>query len=303
MSNAHWNIDGKTVLLTGGTTGIGRATVEALARRGARVIFTARRPDDGDRVVAEVQAAVNDAQVSHRELHLDDLASIRGFGDDLRRDVDQLDVLINNAGISLAERRLTSDGFEMMFGVNHLGHFLLVEELRPLLSAAETARVVIVASDAHRFGGPLDFDDLQGERVKFGAVGGLRVYGRSKLANMLHTRRLAETFGDNVTANCVHPGFVRTRLARDTEATKLGERLIWPLASKFARSPAKGATASMYAACSSELSSRTGLYIVDEKVKKPADVARDDGAAERLWAASAELVGLDPSATEKSPTS
>ena len=296
MSSAGWNIAGKTVVVTGGTTGIGRATVEELARRGARVIFTARRPSDGDLVVAEVQAAVPDANVSHREMHLDDLASVREFAAGLRRDLGSLDVLINNAGISLSERRVTSDGFETMFGVNHLGHFLVVEELRPLLIAAGVARVVIVASDAHRFGGPLDFDDLQGERVKFGAFGGLRVYGRSKLANMLHTRRLATTFDAGaVTVNCLHPGFVRTRLARDTEATKMGERLVWPLASKFARSPAKGATASLYAACSPAMSGRTGLYLVDEQVKKPAAVALDDDAAARLWTVSADLVGLGES--------
>jgi retinol dehydrogenase 12 len=292
-NNQQWDVRGKTVVLTGGTTGIGRATVEELARRGAHVVFTARRPDDGDRVVDEVIAAVPGAAVSHRELHLDDLASVRELAGQLRNDLDSLDVLVNNAGVSLSERRLTTDGFEMMFGVNHLGHFLLVEELRPLLLSAESARIVIVASDAHRFGGPLDFDDLSGERVKFGSIGGLRVYGRSKLANMLHARRLASTFPDAaVTVNCLHPGFVRTRLARDSEATPIGERLVWPIASKFARSPLRGATASLYAACSPDLTNRSRLYLVDEKVKRPAAVALDDAAADRLWNVSAELVGL-----------
>jgi NAD(P)-dependent dehydrogenase (short-subunit alcohol dehydrogenase family) len=293
VTTTPWNISGKTVVLTGGTTGIGRATVEELARRGAHITFTARRPADGDLVVAEVTASVPEAVVGYRELQLDDLASVRLFARRLRSDFDSIDVLINNAGISLSERRLTADGFEMMFGVNHLGHFLLVEEIRPLLLAAGTARVVIVASDAHRFGGPLDFDDLQSERSKFGALGGLRVYGRSKLANMLHARQLAATFADDaVTVNCLHPGFVRTRLARDGEATMLGERFVWPLVSKFARSPLKGATASLYAACSPDLSKRTGLYLVDEKVKQPAVLALDDSAAARLWNVSAELVGL-----------
>jgi retinol dehydrogenase 12 len=294
MSDVPWDIRDKVVVLTGGTTGIGRATVEELARRGAHVVFTARRPDDGDKVVREVIASVPDATVSHRELHLDDLASVREFAARLRNDFDSLDVLINNAGVSLSERRLTTEGFEMMFGVNHLGHFLLVEELRPLLLAAAAARIVVVASDAHRFGGPLAFDDLHGERVKFGSIGGLRVYGRSKLANMLHTRRLVSTFADDaVTVNCLHPGFVRTRLARDTEATPIGERLVWPLVSTLARSPRKGATASLHAACSPDLGDRTGLYIVDEKVKQPAAVALDDAAAEELWNASAEFVNLD----------
>ena len=287
----EWNIAGKTVLITGGTTGIGRATVEELAARGARVIFTARSASDGDDVCAAVRSASPDANVEHRELHLDDLASVRTFAAQLRSDLSELHVLVNNAGLSLSERRTTTDGFEMMFGVNHLGHFLLVEELRDLLEASSPSRIVTVASDAHRFGGALRFDDLQSEQVRFGAIGGLKVYGRSKLANMLHVRELSRRLeGSGVTANSLHPGFVRTRIARDTEATPMGERFVWPIASRFARSPERGASTSIYLACDPEVDGVTGRYFVDEQQKEPHKLGSDDAAAAQLWDASLALV-------------
>ncbi len=285
------NIADKNIVVTGGTTGIGRATVEALARRGARVIFTARSAGAGDEVVAGIHATHPDAQVSHRSCHLDDLASVREFADGLRRDLDRLDVLINNAGVSLTERRRTVDGHEYTFGVNHLAHFLLVEELRELLVESAPARIIAVASDAHRLGGPLDFDDLMAERAKFGVVGGMKVYGRSKLANILHTRELARSLDSTgVTANSLHPGFVRTRLARDSEATMLGERLVWPLIGRFARSPEQGASTSIHLACAAAVADVTGAYFADEKVMKPNSNATDDAAAKRLWEASLELM-------------
>ena len=288
-----WDIAGKTVVVTGGTTGIGRATVEELARRGASVIFTARNAADGDRAVAEIEQAVPDADVGHRELHLDDLESVRGFADGLNEELDQLHVLINNAGVSVTERRTTVSGHEMMFGVNHLGHFLLVERLRDLLVASAPARVVIVASGAHKFG-PLDLDDLQSEHVKFGMRGGMLVYGRSKLANVLHANELARRLeGTGVTVNCLHPGFVRTRLARDTEATKFGERFVWPLLGRFARSPEDGARTSIWAACAPELDGVTGAYLEKEAVSEANDDGRDHATAAALWEASEELVSSD----------
>ncbi len=288
-----WDISEKTVVLTGGTTGIGRATVEELARRGARVIFTARSAADGDDVVRSVTRSHPDADVSHRELHLDDLASVRSFAAGLRDDLERLDVLINNAGVSLSTRRETVDGNELMFGVNHLGHFLLVEELGDLLRASAPARIVIVASDAHKMGGPLNHDDLQSERARFGVVGGMKAYGRSKLANLLHMRELARRFdGTGVTVNALHPGFVRTRIARDSEATKLGERVVWPLVGRFAKSPEEGAATSIHLACSPDVSHVTGAYFVDEAETSPNSNATDDAAATQLWEASTTLTAL-----------
>ena len=285
-----WDIEGKRVLVTGGTTGIGRGTVAALARVGAEVIFTARNPVQGDEIVAEVSAATGNDAISHRRLDLDDLDGVRAFGDTFRSEFDRLDVLINNAGVVLTERRQTNDGFELTFGVNHLGHFQLVNELLPVLEAAAPARIVIVASDAHRFTKGLDFDDLQSTRGRFGAAKGMAVYSRSKLANMLHTRELARRLDPaKVTANCLHPGAVRTRLGRDDEGTRLSEA-VWPLVSRFFLTPEQGARTSVWAATDPGLDGITGRYFSKCAIAKPKKTALDDVAAARLWAVSEELV-------------
>lgn len=286
-----WDITGKRVLVTGGTTGIGRATVEALVGLGAEVIFTARNPAQGDEIVAEVAASTGNAAVSHRRLDLDDIGRIRDFGSAFRAEFDRLDVLINNAGVVLTERRETADGFEFTFGVNHLGHFRLVNELLPLLEASAPSRVVIVASDAHRFTKGLDFDDLQSATGRFGALRGMTVYARSKLANMLHTRELARRLDPaKVTVNCVHPGAVRTRLGRDSEGTRLSEA-VWPVVSRFFLTPEKGAQTSVWAATSPNLDGVSGEYLSKSAIAKPKKTALDDVAAARLWTVSEELVG------------
>ncbi len=290
-----WDIGSKRVLITGGTSGIGRATVEELARRGAEVIFTARSPAAGDAVVAEVEAATGTSSTSHRELHLDSLDSVRGFAATFRADFDRLDVVINNAGVVMTKRRATQDGLESTFGVNHLGHFQLINELLPLLQASAPARIVIVASDAHKFVKGLDFDNLQTETGRFGLVRGMAAYSRSKLANMLHTRELSRRLSpEEVTVNCVHPGAVRTRLGRDGEESRLGE-MLWPVVSRFVLTPEKGALTSVWAASAPELSGVSGEYLVKQKIASPRKTALDDAAAARLWAASEELVAA-PSA-------
>lgn len=286
-----WNIEGKRVLLTGGTTGIGRATVAELARLGAEVVFTARSAAVGDEIVAEVSKATGNDALWHRRLDLDDIGGVRSFATTFREDFDRLDVLINNAGVVMTERRATADGHEFTFGVNHLGHFVLVNELLPLLEASAPARIVIVASDAHKFVGGLKFDNLQNEGGRFGVGKGMATYSRSKLANMLHTRELARRLDpDQITVNSVHPGAVRTRLGRDGEETRMGE-MIWPLVSRFFLTPENGARTSIWAATSPVLDGVTGEYLAKEKIAKPRKTALDDVAAARLWAASEELVG------------
>jgi len=285
-----WHIKGKRVLITGGTTGIGRATVQSLAEQGAEVIFTARDAAQGDEIVAEVVGSTGNEAIAHRRLDLDDLAAVRDFSDSFRADFDRLDVLINNAGVVVTERRETADGFEFTFGVNHLGHFRLINELLPLLEASAPARIVIVASDAHRFSKGLDFDDLQSARGRFGAMKGMSVYSKSKLANMLHTRELARRLDPaKVTVNCLHPGAVRTRLGRDSEGTRLSEA-VWPVVSRFFLTPEKGARTSVWAATSPELEGVTGEYLSKSAIAKPRKTALDDAAAARLWAVSEELV-------------
>lgn len=290
LVDMSWDIKAKRVLITGGTTGIGRSTVQILAERGAEVIFTARDPEQGDAIVAEVRKTTGNDAVSHRRLDLDDLAAVRAFGTALRTEVDRLDVLINNAGVVVTERRETKDGFEFTFAVNHLGHFQLVNDLLPLLEASAPARIVIVASDAHRFTKGLDFDDLQSASGRFGAMRGMAVYSKSKLANMLHTRELARRLDPSkVTVNCLHPGAVRTRLGRDGEGSRLSE-MVWPVASRFFLTPEKGAATSVWAATSAELEGVTGEYLSKSKIAEAKKTARDDVAATRLWAVSEELV-------------
>jgi NAD(P)-dependent dehydrogenase (short-subunit alcohol dehydrogenase family) len=267
--------------------------VHELAQRGARVVFTARDVDAGDAVVAEVRAATGNQDVQHRRLHLDDLSSVRDVASSLRDDLERLDVLINNAGVVVAERRLTAQGHELTIGVNHFGHFLLVEELRDLMVASAPARIIVVASDAHKaVRKGLDFEDMHATAGRFGTVRGLRAYAHSKLANVLHTRELARRLdGTGVTANCVHPGPVKTRLGRDTEATRLGEAVLWPVIGLFMRSPERGARTSVWAATAPELDGVTGAYLRDSKLSTPARVAQDDVAAARLWEVSEALVG------------
>ena len=285
-----WDIEGKRVLVTGGTTGIGRGTVVALAGVGAEVIFTARNPVQGDEIVAEVSAATGNDAISHRRLDLDDLDGVRAFGDTFRSEFERLDVLINNAGVVLTERRQTKDGFEFTFGVNHLGHFELVNGLLPVLEASAPPRIVIVASDAHRFTRGLDFDDLQSSEGRFGAAKGMAVYSRSKLANMLHCHELARRLDPaKVTVNCVHPGAVRTRLGRDDEGTRLSEA-VWPLVSRFFLRPEQGARTSVWAATDPGLDGVTGRYFSKSAIANPKKTALDDVAAARLWAVSEELV-------------
>lgn len=282
---------GKRVLVTGGTTGIGRATVEGLAARGAEVVFTARSATTGDEIVEAVAETTGNRAVSHRRLELDDLASVRAFTDTLRADFDRLDVLINNAGVVMTERRTTVDGHEFTFGVNHLGHFELVNGVLPLLEASAPARIVIVASDAHKFVRGLDFDDLQSADGRYGSLKGLNAYARSKLANLLHARELARRLpAERVTVNAVHPGPVRTRLGRDEEGSRLGE-LVWPLMSRFFLSPEEGARTSLWVASNPDLEGVTGAYFAKERVAQPKATALDDVAAARLWAVSEELVG------------
>ncbi len=222
------------------------------------------------------------------ELDLASLASVRSFAEALAARVERLDVLVNNAGVTMKDRAVTVDGFEATFGVNHLGHFLLTTLLVDQLAAATDGRVVVVASDAHRFArGGLDFDDLQSER----RYRPMRAYGASKLANMLFTREAARRWADRgITVNCVHPGFVATRLARDGDGGRIGE-VVMRLARPFARTPERGARTSVHVATSPEVNGVSGAYFANSRVTKPAATALDDAAARRLWEISETLVG------------
>jgi NAD(P)-dependent dehydrogenase (short-subunit alcohol dehydrogenase family) len=227
--------------------------------------------------------------LGHR-VHLADLSSIaeaRRVGAAIAGSEPRIDVLINNAGAMFAERRVTPEGLELTFALNHMAYFVLTQALRERVSASAPARIVSTASNAHS-GASLDFDDLQSAK----GYSGFKVYGRSKLANILFTRELARRLaGTGVTANCLHPGFVATRFG--DSAGGWTSRLI-PLAKAFALSPEKGADTIVYLASSPEVDKETGEYFVKRKVATPSAAARDDAAAKRLWEASEALVGRGP---------
>jgi NAD(P)-dependent dehydrogenase (short-subunit alcohol dehydrogenase family) len=282
-------MQGRTVLVTGANSGIGLETAAALAAKGARVVLTARDPAKGKSAVEEIRRRHPDADVYAMELDLARLADVRSFAACFLERFPQLHVLVNNAGVALDRRSVTADGFETMFQVNHLGPFLLTNLLLDRLKRSAPARIVNVASEAHRFS-RLDFDDFQSER----GFRGMRAYLRTKLCNILFTRELAGRLpGTGVTANSLHPGGrpVRTRIARDGDTHGLfavGAGISAP----FFLSPAKGAETSVYLASSPDVEDHTGDYWVKRRPRRPSRAALDDDAARRLWDVSAQLVGL-----------
>lgn len=271
---------GKICIVTGGNTGIGKATVEGLARQGATVILACRDLDKGRAAQAEIVAKLPGAEIELMRLDLASLASVREFAKAFTEKHPRLDVLVENAGVSTGKRQLTADGFEMDFGVNHLGHFLLTELLLPTLEASSPSRVVVVASSVHK-GAKIDFDDLQGEK----SWGIVRFYGQSKLCNMLFVRSLAKRLeGKGVVVNALHPGVIATELARDFPAP-----LRW-MAKLFFKSAEQGARTSIHVATSKEAGDVSGKYFADSKEAKPSPEALDDAVAERLWTESERLI-------------
>jgi len=280
------HMQGKTVLITGGNSGIGFETAAALARAGATLVFTSRDPHRGEHAADEIRRR-SSANPHLMPLDLASFASIRAFAADFLQRFDALHVLINNAGLILDERTETEDGFETTFGVDHLGHFLLTDLLLDRIKASAPARIINVASAAHRFArSGLDFDDLQLTQ----GYGGMRAYARAKLANIYFTRELARRLeGAGVTVNALHPGGVATGFARDGDVKGLFSWL-FTLARPLLRSPEKGAQTSIYLASSPEVEGVTGKYFADSKETQPTAIARDDEAARRLWEASEALV-------------
>lgn len=274
----------KTCVITGATSGIGLATAAALAERGLRLVLLARSPA---RAEAALEAIRRRAPAARPEVVPVELASLRSIAEaaaQVRARCPRIDVLLNNAGVFLLRRETSADGYEKTFAVNHLAYFALTNLLLDRLLATPGARIVSVASEAHRFGGALDFDDLQSTR----RYRGLAVYGRSKLCNVLWTRELARRLaGTGVTANCCHPGGVATRLGQtDAAWTRLASRVI----GAFLLTPEQGARTSVYLATAPGLGSVSGRYFAKEREIRPSRAARDDAAARRLWEASEALV-------------
>jgi NAD(P)-dependent dehydrogenase (short-subunit alcohol dehydrogenase family) len=281
------DLRGRTIVITGGNSGIGKEAAVALAGMGARIVVAARNRAKGEAAVAEITSRSSNDDVELASLDLASMASIHAFAEQLLASHDRIDVLLNNAGLTMRKRSETADGFETTFGVNHLGHFLLTQLLRERLVASAPARVVNVASDAHRFARKgLDFDDLMATRHYRGFL----TYARSKLANILFTRELARRLDDTgVTANSVHPGFVASNFAREGDTGRLGN-LAMIAGRPFAKNATKGAETSVFLASSPTVDGVTGQYFANSTLAKPSKAAEDDAAAARLWTVSEQLV-------------
>ena len=272
---------GKVCVVTGATSGIGKATAAALAGLGAQVVLVGR-----DRARAEATAAELGRAGAPPTLEIADFTSmgqVRELAGRLEA-LEHIDVLVNNAGLVAGQRRTTADGFDEVFAVNHLAPFLLTNLLLGKLTAA-AARVITVTSDAHA-AARLDLDDPHLER----GWDSWRAYANSKLANILFTRELARRLeGTGATANCAHPGVVRTGFGREA---RLPLRLGLMIARPFLLSPERGAATIVYLATSPEVATATGGYYVKKQRREPSAAARDDDAARRLWQLSEELTGL-----------
>lgn len=278
----------RTVLVTGGNTGIGKETALELARRGDDVVIACRNLEKGAKAAEEIRAKTGKT-VTVMKLDLASTASIRAFATKFLAERPRLDVLVLNAGLFVSERRVTEDGFEEMFGVNHLGHFLLTRLLEDRLVASAPARVVVVASDAHKQARKgLDFDDLMSTRNFDAFV----VYGKSKLANIYFARELSRRLSPKgVTVNSLHPGVVATEFA-GAEDAKGVVALFFRYAKWFLKTPAQGASTSIFLASDPSVAKTTGLYFTREKAVYPTRIAQDDALAKKLWDVSESLLGL-----------
>src|ERR1700732_4214860 len=276
---------GKTVVITGGTSGIGEIAAERLAQMGARIVLIARDKCRGKVTLARLRERAPD--VGHT-VYYADLARIpemKRIAAEIAHKEPRIDVLINNAGAMFSSPPLTEDGLEYPFTLNHMAYFVVTEGLRERLLASSPARIVNVASAAHQ-GARLDFDDLQSAK----GFGAMKAYGRSKLCNILFTRELARRLhGTGVTANCLHPGFVATRFG--DQSGGVVSRFVG-LAQLFALSPEMGADTIVYLASSPKIAATTGRYFYKCGPITPSYAARDDRAALLLWERSATLADL-----------
>lgn len=279
---------GKTVLITGATSGIGRATAAGLAAMGAHVAITGRdrrRTEDTAHQIREAGGGEVDVFVAD----LSSQSEVRRLAEEVLHDLPRIDVLINNVGGYWNTRHITVDGLEHTFALNHLAPFLLTNLLLDRLKQSAPARAVTVSSNAQATG-HIDFDDLQGERSYSGAES----YSQSKLANVMFTYELARRLqGTSVTANALHPGVVSTSFGSEDPGTT--QRLVVPFMRPFMKAPDRGAATSIHLASAPDLGQVTGRFFANSRPRKSSKSSYDEAVAARLWQVSADLAGL-PSA-------
>jgi retinol dehydrogenase-14 len=279
---------GKAVLVTGGTGGIGKATAIGLASMGARVGITGRDPARTQTAAADIARVSRGATVDPFPADMSSQAQVRRLVSEVLDAYPRLDVLVNNVGGFWGTRRVTVDGLEHTFAVNHLAPFLLTELLLDRLKGSAPARIVTVSSGAQAMG-RMNFDDLQGER----GYSGQQAYNQSKLANVMFTYELARRLeGTGVTATVLHPGVVRTGFAAEDPSPMW--KVMLPLIRPLLKSPMKGAATSIYLASSPEVEGVSGKYFVGRKPRTSNKVSYDTAATARLWQMSTDLVHRTP---------
>ena len=277
---------GRVCLVTGANAGVGKATATGLARMGATVVMVCRNLERGETAQAEISADSGSQDIDLLIADLSSQGSVRKLARTFTSKYPHLHVLINNAGTITRRRRITVDGLETQFAVNHLAPFLLTNLLLDTLKASAPARVVTVSSQVHSKS-PLDFDDLRSDREYTAS----QVYRKTKLANILFTYELSRRLeGTNVTANCLHPGVIATKLLDDymggSHDAGFGS------GESFGDSPEQGAAVVLYVASSPEIEGITGKHFHDNAVRETAPVTYDEEHARWLWDASAKLTGL-----------
>jgi NAD(P)-dependent dehydrogenase (short-subunit alcohol dehydrogenase family) len=281
-------LQGRVVVLTGGTSGIGEAAALKLAEMGARMVLVARDPQRAEATLRRLQKKSSGTAHSVHFADLSRIGETKRVAREIAAAEPRIDVLVNNAGVMSALRQVTAEGWELTFATNHLAYFVLTQGLLDRLVASAPARIINTASEVHR-GAQLDFDDLQSEN----GYSGYGAYGKSKLANVLFTRELARRLsGSGVTANCLHPGVVASRFAQPRNGEG-GDPSAASFLSSHGISPEEGAETIVYLASSPEVAQVTGQYFNKSRAATPSKEAQDDATAEKLWRESERLAGIE----------
>ncbi|XP_028659760.1 retinol dehydrogenase 12 [Erpetoichthys calabaricus] len=289
MFKGRWSsdirLDGKTAIITGSNTGIGKETAQDLAQRGARIIMACRDMEKAEAAKKEISESSGNTNILVKRLDLSDTKSIREFAQQIHSEENQVNILINNAGVMMCPYLKTADGFELQFGVNHLGHFLLTYLLIDIIKKSAPARIINVSSMAHKWGNIM-FEDINSEK----SYDSLKAYSQSKLANVLFSRELAERLkGFNINVYSLHPGVVRTELGRHlSSASQFSMKLMRP----FTKSSVEGAQTSIYCAVAPELEKETGGYYSDCASTPCSRRGADDQLAKKLWDLSCQLLKI-----------